>query len=656
MTEPKRTPSWDITPSEIKSESTKAIDKAAKELDRIAQIPAGEENFETLVEFDRVLADAGEVLGPIIFYKNVSTDIKQRDACNEAEKEARKFTNVVWGRKDVYDVLARLEPTLESLEDKDKELLEKILVKFRKNGAALGDKERDEFVETANKITDLKTDFQRAINEWNVRLKLTEEELEGVPKDVYENFEKEDDVYLIPIINPTRLPILQYCKNPETRKKMYIAWGQRGGKENSERLAKALVLRRKLGDLMGCSNFAEYQLTDRMAKNPERVIEFMQDLSEKLSVLNKADVKVLSKLKAKELGKPIEDVKFDSWDWMYYDQMLLREKYAVDHNEVKKYFPADIAINGILEVYQTVLGLDFKKPEKTDTWHDDVQEYHVYDRETGEFMGIFYLDLYPREGKFKHYAVWDMLSRRRTRERIILKPVAAMVSNYQKPTEKQPSLLTHSDVKTFMHEFGHLMHALTSEAEYGAFDMDGVPQDFIETPSQMLENWAWNEKILSIISRHYETGKKLPSDLLKRMIDAKLLNVGLKYIRQVFFSLIDMTYHSQDVEDVSEEYRRLYNKITDFIDPPETRSEAGFDHLMSGYEAGYYGYLWAKVYAEDLFTKFGDEGVLDSNIGLEFRKKILAPCGGRDPDKMIRDFLGREPNNEAFLRSIGIRK
>jgi thimet oligopeptidase len=500
------------------------------------------------------------------------------------------------------------------------------------------------------------TKFQSAINEWAVRLKLTEEELEGVPKDVYEDIEKEDDAYLIPIVNPTRIPILQYCKNPETRKKMYIAWGQRGGKENSERLAKALVLRKKLGKLMGYSNFAGHQISDRMAKKPERVIEFLQELREKLSVLNKADVKRLSELKAKELGKPIEGIEFDSWDWMYYDQMLLREKYAVDHNEVKKHFPADVVINGVLEVYQTVLGLDFKKFENPDVWHEDVQEFYVYDKETGDFIGIFYLDLFPRDGKFKHFAVWDILSRIRTRDGEFLKPVAAMVSNYQKPTKSQPSLLTHENVKTFFHEFGHLIHTLASEANYNVFSLDGVPQDFIETPSQMLENWAWNEKILSILSGHFETGEKLPSELLKKMIEAKLLNVGLKYIRQVFFALIDMTYHTQDIDDVSEEFRRLYNEVTNFTDPPETRSEAGFDHLMSGYEAGYYGYLWAKVYAEDLFTKFGDDGVLNSKIGLEFRKKILAPCGGIDADEMVRDFLGREPNNEAFLHSLGIGK
>jgi Zn-dependent oligopeptidase len=656
MIEPKRTPSWDIPPKEIKSKSTEAIERATKELDKITQIPVGEESFETLVEFDRVLADAGEVLGPILFYKNVSTEKDQRDACNEAEKEARQFANVVWGRKDVYDVLARLEPTLDSLEGENKRLLEQILLKFRKRGAALEDKEREEFVETANKISVLRTEFQSAINEWTVRVKLTEDELEGVPKEVYEGLEKEGEAYLFPLAYPTFLPVMEYCKNPESRRKMYMAWTQRGGKENSEKLAKALVLRKKLGELMGYSNFAEYQIADRMAKTPDRVIEFMQELREKLSVLNKADIKTLSELKAKELGIPIDDVDFESWDWMYYDQMLLRERYAVDQNEVKKYFPADFVINGVLEVYQIVLGLDFRKPETTDVWHEDVQEYHVYDKETGEFMGIFYLDLFPRDGKFKHYAVWDMLSRKKTKDGTILKPVAAMVSNYQKPTEKQPSLLTHSEVETYFHEFGHLMHVITSEADYGAFDLDGVPQDFIETPSQMLENWAWNEKILSIISNHYETGEKLPSDLLKRMIAAKLLNVGLKYIRQVFFSLIDMTYHTRVVEDVSEEYRRLYNEIIDFVAPPETRSEAGFGHLMSGYEAGYYGYLWAKVYAEDLFTKFGDEGVLDSKVGLEFRKKILALGGGRDPDEMIRDFLGREPNNEAFLRSIGLGK
>jgi Zn-dependent oligopeptidase len=311
-------------------------------------------------------------------------------------------------------------------------------------------------------------------------------------------------------------------------------------------------------------------------------------------------------------------------------------------------------INGVLEVYQTVLNLEFIEVESPNVWYEDVQEFKVVDKVSGNIMGIFYLDLYPREGKFKHYAVFDFLNRR-VKEGKVLLPITSMVANFQKPSDKQPSLLTHSEVETFFHEFGHLMHVICNKASYASFGLDGVKPDFIETPSQCLENWAWKEDILKLISGHYKNPeKKLPSDLLDRMLKAKLLDIGSLTLRQVFFSLIDMYYHTKPEEDTTAQWCKLFPKITGFNMPKDTTPDAGFGHLMGGYQAGYYGYQWAKVYAADIFTKFEKNGYLDEATGLEYREKILAPGGSRDPNDMVRDFLGRESNNKAYLKSLGI--
>jgi len=645
---------WTIEPSKIQSTADEAIEVGKKTLDKIAKTPPGEESLATLQEFEEAGSLMGEALGPLIFLKDISNDTAQRNVADEVEKQAKKFSNEIYGRKDLYDVLARLEPIGETFEEEEKTLLKKTLDDFRHRGAGLPEAERKEFLEISNNITVLKADYSRVLNEITTTVPCTEEELEGVPPQIYESIEKDGDVYPLPLDYPVLVPVLTYAKNPETRKRMMIAQYQRGGSENSERLSDALTLRDRLAKLAGFKNFAEYQISIKMAKTPDRIFDFMNDLNKKLLPLSKIELVELKELKAKELGISKDKVTFDLWDLFYYHEMLMREKYTVDQNEVKQYFPMERVVNGVLEVYQTVLNLEFEEIKNPNVWYDDVQEFKVTDKISGKTMGVFYLDLYPRDGKFKHYAVFPFLERR-VKDGKTLLPITSMVANFQKPTKSQPSLLTHSEVETFFHEFGHLMHVITNNTSYASFGLDGVLPDFIETPSMMFENWAWKEEVLTLLSGHYEdSDKKLPSDILKRMLQAKLLDVGVFTIRQVFYSLIDMYFHTQPVDDTTKEWYKRFTEITGFMIPPDTTPDAAFDHLMGGYEAGYYGYLWSKVYAEDIFTKFEANGFLDEKTGLEYREKILAPGGSRDPDEMVRDFLGRESNNKAFLKSLGI--
>jgi Zn-dependent oligopeptidase len=277
--------------------------------------------------------------------------------------------------------------------------------------------------------------------------------------------------------------------------------------------------------------------------------------------------------------------------------------------------------------------------------------------ELGALCGFAILTygLYIRKREHEKYHFRGLSRRIKDGKRLL--PIASMVANFQKPTENQPSLLNHSEVVTFFHEFGHLMHAITNKASYARFGLSGVLRDFIEVPSQMLENWAWKEEVLTLLSGHFEDNKKkLPSEMLKRMIKAKLLDIGSFQLRQVFYSLIDLKYHTEGAEDTTAEYIKLFREITRIELPDETTPDAGFGHVMGGYAAAYYSYLWSKVYAEDLFTKFEKAGFMDEKTGLEYREKILAPGGSKDPDEMVRDFLGRKSNNEAFLRSLGFGK
>ncbi|MHA1944090.1 MAG: M3 family metallopeptidase, partial [Candidatus Thorarchaeota archaeon] len=626
-----RKPDWTIDPAKIRSTAEKAIEEAKKKLKEIADTPAGAESLETIQCFEEVMGTVAESLDPLLFLKYISTDKAQRDVADSVEKDAQKFENEIFGRKDLYEVLARLEPLMNSFEPEEKTLLDKTLKEFRHRGAALDDDRRKEFLEIANNISVLESEYSRVLNEITTTVPCTIEELDGVPPVVYENLEKDGDKYLLTLDYPVVVPVREYATIPETRKKIIIPFYQRGGKENSERLSDALALRERLAKLLGHSNFAEYSVIRKMAKTPKRVIDFMNDLKTKLTPLMEKEMDVLKELKAREQKIPVEEVTFEIWDLFYYHEKLMKEKFAVDQNEVKQYFPADIVIEGVLKVYQKVLDLDFEESSEPHAWHEDVREFKVIDKTNGKLLGVFHLDLFPREGKFKHYAVFDYLSRR-VKDGEELLPVCAMVSNYQKPTETQPSLFNHSEVETFFHEFGHLMHVISSQSKYASFSLDGVLPDFIETPSMMFQNWAWKEEVLSDISGHYkDLKKKLPSDLIKKLIAAKLVDIGAFTLRQVGYSLIDMFYHTKGAEDTTGTFNTMLSDLTQIPMPDETRMDAGFGHLMSGYEAGYYTYLWSQAYAEDVFTKFEKNGFMDTKTGVEYRKKLLAPGGSLDP-------------------------
>lgn len=649
-----RKPDWTVAPEKMRSLADDDLGKARKKLDEIAKTPAEKVNLETLLEFEEVLG-ADFPLGYILFIKHVAVDKAQRDMADDIEKEVRKFANEVWGRKDLYDVLVQLEPQIDSFNPEDRMLLDKTLKEFRHRGAALDDDKRKEFLEIANNISILESDFQRVLNEITTTVPFTKEELQGVPPPVYESLKKDGEKYLCPLDYPVYIPIVYYAKNSETRKRMMITYYQRGGSENSQRLSDALALRDRQAKLLGFSNFAEYVISMKMAKTPQRVFDFMNDLKTKLSKLSEKETSRLRELKSKERNTPLEKTAMELWDIFYYHEMLMKELYAVDQNEVKEYFPIDSVINGVLYVYQLVLNLDFKEVNEPNVWYDDVREFVVTDKTNGQTLGVFYLDLYPRDGKFKHYAMFNFLERRVKDDTTYL-PICALVTNFDKPTKERPSLLNHNDVETFFHEFGHVMHVISNQTDYARFGLSGVLSDFGETPSMMFENWAWKEEVLTKLSRHYKNPeKKLPSDLLKRMIDAKLLDIGTLQLRQVAYSLIDMTYHTEGAEDTSEVFRRIFQEITGYEMPNDTRMDAGFGHLMSSlYTAGYYTYLWSKAYADDIFTKFEANGFMNPDVGTEYRRKILAPGGSLDPDDMVKSFLGREMNTDAFMKSLGL--
>jgi len=349
------------------------------------------------------------------------------------------------------------------------------------------------------------------------------------------------------------------------------------------------------------------------------------------------------------------DGKINPWDWRYYYNMVIEKEYQVDEDKISEYFPVEHVTDAMLQIYEEVLGLTFIKTQNPKTWHEDVQQYSVYNAPDKAFMGHFYLDLYPREGKYGHAAEFDI------QKGCIVNgkkqyPGSAMLANFTKPLKDKPALLKHDEVVTFFHEFGHVMHELMSTAKYHLFSGTNVQRDFVETPSQMLENWCYDAAALKRLSKHYQTGEPLPENLRNQLVKAKKACAAVLYKRQLFFGYFDIAIHTAKGNvNTTEVWNDLRKKITGIEAPPNTNGAANFGHLLGGYSAGYYGYLWSEVFAADLFREFDKKGVLNRELGLKYRNKILAPAGTKDAMDLLIDFLGREPQQEAFLIHIGLK-
>ena len=310
----------------------------------------------------------------------------------------------------------------------------------------------------------------------------------------------------------------------------------------------------------------------------------------------------------------------------------------LDSEKIKEYFPSQVVISGMLDLFGGIFGITFE-PANIPVWHPDVKAFQIKDSASGELISYFYMDLYPREGKYKHAACFDLVSGEEKEDGSYQIPFVAIVANMNKPSADTPSLLKHGEVETLFHEFGHVLHNALTKSKYGAFSGTSVSWDFVETPSQMLERWAWDPAVLKKISKHYKTGEALPDDLIARMIEAKNFGAGGGYLRQNFFAQYDMTLHTLDkTPDTTQLYFDLTKKIRALPLTKNTIPQASFGHIMGGYDAGYYGYLWSEVIAEDCFSEFEKHGIFNTEIGLKFRREILEKGGTLEEEEMVQNF------------------
>ena len=643
-----------------------ALDRADASVARIVAIPDRKRTFANTVEaMDDLYAQLELDANMTMFLAYVSTDADVREAGVRAEEDFTNWLIDLQKREDLYLAVKAYTATSPRLNGEQNRMLDHTMRDYRRAGMDLAPQPRAKLKEVQKEITRLSIEFEKGIREDATRVLLTREELSGLPAEYFENpnLQRSGNVFLVSMAYPQFIPIQDYCDNETTRKKVWLAYKRRGGTRNVAVIEKILKLRAEAAALLGYAHPADYEIEIKMAKNAGTVQAFYDELRPLVRKKALLDHEQLMSAKRRDTGDP--DAKLYPWDSSYYTNYLKKTEYAVDPEKVREYFPLDRVVEGLFSITQALYGLEYR--EITDRaasagrplWHEDVRLFEVWDTATGEMLGEFYIDLHPRDNKYNHAAQWGLAQHKVWSNGAVTKPVAALVCNFPKPTAERPSLLTHDDVETFFHEFGHCLHTILSESRYFRFGGTSVERDFVEAPSQMFENWVWDADVLKTFARHYETGAPFPDELLDGMLTARYLGSGLLAERQFYYGLFDMSCHldpdgvvdstqlAMDLWDADRENVELYDPV------PETYFHAAFGHL-TGYQAGYYGYQWSLVYACDMFQRFKELGMLNPEAGRYYRRKILSRGGAADGLDLVKDYLGREPRMDAYLKHLGL--
>ncbi len=647
---------FDLTPTEILEDCTNARKRAETDLAHIASLSAPSRTFDNTVwALDRALFDFYDATSGEAFLGEVSVSSSVRDAGHQCEVTISQFTVDLYSREDLAKAIDDFTAKRVTLRGEDARLLDKTLLDFKRSGWGLPAPKRREVRDIRKRLAQLEVDFNRNIAESNDYVLFNKDQLDGLSDGFIAKLARQGDQYKVGVDYPTYFPFMENARRADSRRLLELKFNDRASRTNIPLLQEALALRRKAARLLGYSNHADFAIEPNMARRADSAGAFLSRLRARLKSLSRDERSALLSLKSAMEG-PSADKVIHAWDWRYYDHLLRKTKFDVDSELVREYFPTDLVVDQMLDVYQRLLGLKFRVMRSPLTWHPETTLYEITDAAGGELIGYFYTDLFPRDGKYGHAAAFTLVVGRRLTDGRRQRPVSAIVANLDKPSSGRPSLLSHDEVETLFHEFGHIMHQTLSKANYGRFSGSNVARDFMEAPSQMLENWVWDPVVLQSLSGHYrDRTKKLPRELLDKMLAAKNADIGLTTLRQIMFGEIDLDYHSANPpSDTTKAYGRFAEKISLVPMSAGTHPEASFGHLMGGYDAGYYGYLWSKVYAQDMFSVFQAQGVMNPTLGRRYREQILEQGSSRDEADSLQTFLGRPPQEDAFFKSIGL--
>jgi len=625
--------------------------------------------IQPLEEMDNKLA---RVWSPVRHMNSVVNSEALRVVHDACVPKLSAYSTEISQNEDLYQAYLKIKQSEEFnlLNQAQKKSIDDALLNFTLGGVALDKASKQKFKETKQKLSILKSKFEQhildATHAFNIHI--TEEKgLSGLPefaRSMAKQVAQEEDMqgWLFTLDAPSYLAVMTYADDESFRKEMYSAYSTRASEQgptaneydNSQIMEDMLKARCELADILGFNNYAEFSIANKMAETTDEVLAFLNNLVEKSYPLAKKEFEQLQQYTKEEFGIR----KLQAWDVAYYSEKLKQKEYGISQEELKPYFPADKVIQGLFKIVHKLYAIDIVQIEGVDVWHPDVLFYEIKDKQ-GNIRGQFYLDLYARANKRGGAWMDECISRMQCGDTIQI-PVAYLTCNLTPPVGSDPALLTHNEVTTLFHEFGHgLQHMLTQINVSFVSGISGVEWDAVELPSQFMENWCWEKEGLELISAHYQTGEPLPEELFNKLIKAKNFQSAMFMVRQLEFALFDfrlyMEYGKKDFKGIQALLNEIREKVAVVIPPASNRFQHGFVHIFSGgYSAGYYSYKWAEVLSADAFSKFEENGIFDEKTGQEFLKNILETGGSEKAMDLFKKFRGRVPEIDALLRHSGL--
>lgn len=647
-----------------------AMKEHKKEIEKIKNNPEAPTFENTIV----ALEESGDMLSRIqyCFYNLLSaeTNDEMDNIAGEISPEETEHNNVIYQDatlfarvKAVYDKKDALNLSVE-----EKKLLEDTYESFENMGATLPADKQKEFSELSKQLSALTLQFQqnvlRSTNEY--KLKVADvAQLSGLPQAILDAAKEEAkkdtfEGYVFTLKAPSYVPFMKYADNRELRKTIYLAYNSRstsGESNNIEVLRKIAETRLKIANLLGYKCHADKILRHRMAENKENVYKLLEEL---LAAYKPTALKEVEAVKdfAASYSIPVAKTDFQPWDWSYYSEKLREKEYAINDEQIKPYLELENVKKGVFGLATRLYGLQFVKNDKIEVYHPEVEAFDVIDKD-GKYLAVLYTDFHPREGKSGGAWMTEFKPQWIEKDGTNSRPHISIVMNFTRPTENEPSLLTFDELTTFLHEFGHSIHGMVANSRFASLSGTNVYRDFVELPSQLMENWALEKEYLDSFAKHYKTGEKIPAELIEKIRRAANFNTGYFTLRQLSFGYLDMAWHTLETPytgDVKQFEETAWAKTQLLNSVPSALMSANFTHIFSGgYSAGYYGYKWAEVLDADAFAAFQAEGIFNQQTAERFRREVLEKGGSEHPMTLYKRFRGQEPTIDALLKRNGIK-
>ena len=642
-----------------------AIEKARKEIDTIVE-NVEHPTFKNTIEALEFSGQELDRISSIFFNLNsAETNDEIQKIAHEVSPLLSEFGNDITLNEDLFKRIKSVYISKpKNLTEEQKTLLDKRYKSFSRNGANLPSDKKGQLRAIDKELSQLKLKFgENVLAETNKfeMLITNENDLSGLPEGAKEAAKqlaesKDKDGWLITLDYPSYIPFMTYADNRELRKKLSLAFGSKAFKndelDNQAIVIKIANLRFKRAQLLGYKTHAHFVLEERMAKTPEKVELFLNELLEKAKPAAESEFATLEHF-AKELDQ-IDALQ--KWDSAYYSEKLKQKLFDLDDEKLKPYFKLENVIDGAFTVANKLFDLNFEEINTIDKYHDDVLTYKVTDNE-GHLVSIFYADFFPRPGK-RNGAWMTSYKPQYVQNGEVERPHVSIVCNFTKPTKSKPSLLTFNEVTTLFHEFGHALHGMLANTTYPSLSGTSVYWDFVELPSQVMENWCYEKEALELFAKHYKTNEVIPMDLVNKIKESATFQEGMQTLRQISFGLLDMSWHGQDpshINDVKVQELKAFGDTQLYPDVAENCMSTAFAHIFQGgYSSGYYSYKWAEVLDADAFEYFKEEGVFNKTIANKFKEHVLSQGGTEDPMVLYKRFRGQEPKPEALLRRAGL--